>query len=90
LAKLGKAARVAERKRSRNKPVRSTPKTTIDAAEKLLASKDVEGAGKKYKEAQSSLDRAVKTGVLKLNNAARRKSRLTKKINAAKAPAPKA
>lgn len=89
MAKLGKAARVAERKRVRNKPVRSTPKTTIDAAERLLAAKDTEGVHVKFKEAQSSLDRAVKKGVIKLNNSARRKSRIMKKINAAKATATK-
>lgn len=89
MAKLGKAARGSERRRLRNKPVRSKPKTAIDAAQGLLAAKDIEGARQKFKEVQGSLNRAVKTGVLKLNNAARRQSRLMKKINAAKPVASK-
>ena len=89
MAKLGKAARVAERKKTGNKTVRSMPKTAIDEVERLLAAKDLEGAMEKYKEAQSALDRGVKRGVLKLNNAARRQSRLIKKINAARATATK-
>lgn len=90
MAKLGKSARIAERKRLRNKPARSEPKTAIDEVERLLASKDVEGAEKKFREAQSTLNRGVKKGVLRLNNAARRQSRLIKKINTAKATVKKA
>lgn len=86
MAKPAKAARVAERKRLQNKPVRSKPRTAIDEVEKLLAAKKSEEAQAKFKEAQRSLDKAVKKGVLHLNNAARRKSRLMKKMNAAKQP----
>ncbi len=85
MPKLGKNARMAERKRLRNKPVRSKAKTKIDAVEKAVAAKDLEGVLKLYKEAQSSLHKAVKIDVLKRNNAARRNSRMMKKINAMKA-----
>lgn len=90
MSKLGKSARIAEKKRLRNKPTRSEPKTAIDEVERLLAAKDIEGAEKKFREAQSSLNRGAKKGVLKLNNAARRQSRLIKKINTAKTTVKKA
>lgn len=82
MPKLGKAARVAERKTEKNKPLRSRAKTRIDSVEEAVASKDLERALNLYKEAQSALDKGVRKQVLKKNNAARRNSRLIKKINA--------
>lgn len=81
--KLGKPARVAERRRIRNKPIRSRAKTEISTTERLIAANDTESAISAYKNAQSILDKAVQKGVLHRNNAARRKSRLMKKLNTA-------
>ena len=80
--------RVAERRRVRNKPIRSLCKTNITKAEKLIFSGEIEAAQKAVITAISSLDRAAEKGVIHPNNAARRKSRLMKKLNQAQAPSP--
>ncbi len=77
--------RVAARREQRNKPVRSAAKTTIVKAEKLIQAGDVEGAKSATVTAVSTLDKAAQKGVLHANNAARRKSRLVKKLNKAAA-----
>ncbi|MDZ4246660.1 MAG: 30S ribosomal protein S20 [Dehalococcoidia bacterium] len=81
-------ARLAEKRRARNKPVRTQSKTRITKAEKLIFSGELEAAQKEVVAAVSTLDKAVKKGILHANNAARRKSRLMKKLNAAKTPTP--
>ena len=78
-----KQMRVAERRRVRNKSVRSLSKTNITKAEKLIFSGQLEEAQKAVLAAISSLDRAAEKGVIHPNNAARRKSRLMKKLNQA-------
>ena len=77
--------RVAERKRLRNKPIRSLCKTNITKAERLIFSGELEAAQKAVAAAISSLDKAAEKGVIHHNNAARRKSRLMKKLNEAQA-----
>ena len=78
-----KQVRVAERKRLRNKSVRSQGKTKITKAERLIFSGELEAAQKAVIAATSSLDRAAEKGIIHDNNAARRKSRLMKKLNKA-------
>ena len=80
-----KQMRVNERKEKRNKPIRSQCKTNITKAEKLIFSGDLEAAQKTVVAAISSLDNAAEKGVIHPNNAARRKSRLMKKLNEAQA-----
>ena len=80
-----KRVRVAEKKRLRNKPVRSQAKTNITKAERLIFSGEIEAAREAVVAAISSLDKAAEKGVIKPNNAARRKSRLMKKLNEAQA-----
>ena len=75
--------RASERKRLRNKSVRSRCKTEITKAEKLIFSNEHESAQKTVLTAISSLDKAAEKGVIHRNNAARRKSRLMKKLNEA-------
>ena len=82
-----KQTRVASRRQQRNKSVRSEVKTNITAAEKLIFSGDHKEAEKAVKTAVSSLDKAAEKGILHANNAARRKSRLLKKLNQASTPA---
>ena len=77
-----KMIRVAARRTVQNKPVRAEAKTRIDRAEKLITTKPAEAAAA-VTEATSVLDKAAAKGVLHKNNAARRKSRLMKKLNAA-------
>ncbi|MBA7696562.1 30S ribosomal protein S20 [subsurface metagenome] len=76
-----KQVRVAERRRVRNKPIRGLTKTSITKAEKLIFSGELESAQKAVLVAISSLDKAAEKGVIHANNAARRKSRLMKKLN---------
>jgi small subunit ribosomal protein S20 len=83
-----KQVRVSERKQKRNQPVRSQCKTLITRAEKLIFTGKLEEARKAVTEAVSSLDKAAEKGVIHANNAARRKSRLMKKLNEAQTSAP--
>jgi len=80
-----KAARVAERRRIRNKSYLSRVKTGITKAEKLIFAGDLEKAEEAVVAVISSLDKAAEKGIIHPNNAARRKSRLMKKLNQAKA-----
>ena len=60
-------------------------KTNVTKAEKLIFSGELEAAREAVAAAVSSLDRAAEKGVIHPNNAARRKSRLLKKLNQAQA-----
>ena len=76
-----KAVRSNERRRLRNRAVRSMTKTTLTKAEKALTSGDSETAQNAVALSIKSLDKAAKKGVIHPNTANRRKSRLTKKLN---------
>ena len=73
--------RVSERRQLRNKSIRSQCKTSITKAEKLVFSGELEAAQKAAVTAISALDKAAGKKVIHPNNAARRKSRLMKKLN---------
>lgn len=75
-----KTARVAERKRLRNRAVKSGVKTLIARLEKKIAAKDI-SAREEIVATISSIDRAVSKGVFHRNKAARLKSRLTRKLS---------
>jgi len=77
-----KALRRSERRRIRNRFWRSTARTLIKKARKLIEAGDLEAAAKAVGDAISVLDRAAAKGVIHKNNAARRKSRLMKRFNA--------
>ncbi|MFC1919359.1 30S ribosomal protein S20 [Chloroflexota bacterium] len=77
-----KALRKSEKARARNRSVRSGLKTRTTKAEKLVKERNIEAAPEAVKQATSSLDRAAQKGVIHANAAARRKSRLVKKLNA--------
>jgi len=79
--------RVAGRKHLRNRSILSGCKTSITKAERLIFSGEMEAAQKAVAEAVTSLDKAAEKGVIHPNNAARRKSRLVKKLNEAQASA---
>ena len=76
-----KGMRVAERRRMRNKSVRSLTKTNITKAERRIFSGELDSAQQAVVTAVSSLDKAAKKGVIHANKAARSKSRLVKKLN---------
>ena len=79
-----KQVRVTQRRYLRNKSIQSLCKTNITKAEKLIFSGELESAQEAAATAVSSLDRAAEKGVIHPNNAARRKSRLMKKLNEAR------
>ncbi len=78
-----KRVRTSERRRLRGKSVRSQVKTNIIKAEKLIFSGEIEAAQGAAQVAVISLDKAAEKGIIHQNNAARRKSRLMKKLNQA-------
>lgn len=79
-----KAAKVQERRRIVNRRVRSATRTAVKKALRALSGKGEE-QGEAVRAAASKLDRAVTKGVLHRNAAARGKSRLMKRLNAATA-----
>jgi len=72
-----KRIRSNNRKRIRNKMVRSATRTAVKQAREA----DAPGAASATKDAISALDSAARKGVIHPNNAARRKSRLMKRLN---------
>jgi small subunit ribosomal protein S20 len=80
-----KQARIAEKRRLRNRSVSSQTKTNITRAERLIFSGELEVTREAVLAAISSLDKAAEKGIIHPNNAARRKSRLMKKLNQAQA-----
>lgn len=77
-----KAARQAEKRRVANRSVRTRVKNASKAVATAVSG-GAEGAASALRTAQSVIDRAAKRGVLHPRAAARRKSRLMKKLNAA-------
>ncbi|MHB8085849.1 MAG: 30S ribosomal protein S20 [Dehalococcoidia bacterium] len=77
-----KSARSAARKAERNKAIRSSTRTDVAKAEKLVTGKKSEEAQAAIVQAISALDKAARKKVIHRNAAARKKSRLMKKLNA--------
>ena len=75
-----KRNRQNEKARARNKAVRSELKTTTKAAEAAIGTDDLDAA---LVSAIRRIDTAAQKGVIHKNSAARKKSRLMKKANAA-------
>lgn len=75
-----KAARVSLRRQQRNKAIRSSVRTHLAKVDRLISSNDLETAKNAAASASIVLDKAARKGVIHPNNAARRKSRLTKKL----------
>ncbi|GIW09075.1 MAG: hypothetical protein KatS3mg061_0132 [Dehalococcoidia bacterium] len=73
--------RQAERRRLRNKPIRTRTRTAVKEARAAILA-GAENAAELMRTAISQLDRAVTKGVLHRNAAARRKSRLMRRYNA--------
>ena len=75
-----KRIRSSERKRLRNKPVRTALKTYVRSAQAQITSDDAESAEAVVR-AISALDKAASKGIIHRNQAARRKARLMAKFN---------
>lgn len=71
-----------QKRRVHNRAIRSRLRTVVNKANDLIEEGNPEAAQEAVRQAVSELDRAVKKGILHRNNAARRKSRLVKRLNA--------
>jgi small subunit ribosomal protein S20 len=69
-----------EKKRLRNRVVRGSTRTFVQKARLVIGEGNVEDAKTATLEAISALDKAASKGVIHKNNAARRKSRLMKRL----------
>jgi small subunit ribosomal protein S20 len=77
-----KAIRTSERRRLRNRLVVTSTRTHIKRARITITGGNQSDAREAVVSAIRSLDKAVSKGILHKNNAARRKSRLMKRLNA--------
>jgi len=78
-----KAIRVIRRRTLYNAMYKSSTKTAVRKFERALAAGQIEQAKELLVKAISRLDKAAKKGVIHPNAAARKKSRLTRRLNAA-------
>jgi small subunit ribosomal protein S20 len=78
-----KRMRVTAKRTARNRHVKSTVKTALRRYSDTLAQGDLESAGDKLQVAVKTIDKAVSKGVVHKNAAARKKSRLAKRLNKA-------
>lgn len=77
-----KRIRSNERKRIRNRVYTSRTRTQVKTARLAINSDDKEKAIAETREAIRLLDKSADKGIIHANNAARRKSRLMKQLNA--------
>ena len=77
-----KRVRVIEKKTLRNSMIKSAYKTTIKKFEKAIEDKNIDEAKALFIEATKKIDQACSKGVIVKNTAARKKSALSKKLNA--------
>ncbi len=77
-----KAMRQSERRRVRNRMIRTRTRTFVKRARAaVVAEPAAPSTEETLRQAISALDRAVSKGVLHRNSAARRKSRLMRQLN---------
>ena len=76
-----RSARVVERKSLRNRPIRTATRTYVKKALETIEAGDLAAAAESTGQAIKLLDKAATKGVIHRNNAARRKSRLMKRLN---------
>lgn len=76
-----KRIRQNEKRRMRNRALRSSLRTHLRKYRALLQAKDVDAAAAAYAEIQKHLDKSVTKGILHKNAAQRHKSRLAAALN---------
>ncbi len=77
-----KRNRQNEKRRVRNRVFHGRARTYVKRAHQTIVEGDVQTANDATRLAASELDKAAARGVIHKNNAARRKSRLMKRLNA--------
>lgn len=76
-----KALRQSEKRKVRNLRRKRDIKETTKKLKKSIEAKNIEEAKQLLINTYKTLDKAVKTGIIKKNTANRKKSRLTKALN---------
>lgn len=76
-----KRAKKAKVRALRNRTIKSTVKTMIKRFEEAVQAANVEEAKVRLQKAIKTIDKAASKGILHKNNAANKKSRLTKLYN---------
>ena len=79
-----KRTKIIEKKTLRNNMIKSEYKTAVKKFEAAVNSGDVKVATKLYSEATKQVDMACSKGIIVKNTAARKKSSMSKKLNAMK------
>ncbi|WP_211745518.1 30S ribosomal protein S20 [Paenibacillus sp. Marseille-Q4541] len=77
-----KRVKTNDKRRALNASQKSALRTSVKAADQALATNEVDTAKAAIQAASKSLDKAVSKGLVHKNAAARKKSRLAKKLNA--------
>lgn len=80
-----KRVKVIEKKTLKNNMIKSAYKTAVKKFEQAVEAGNMEEAKTLFSEATKKIDQACAKGVIVKNTAARKKSSLSKKLNAAKA-----
>jgi len=80
-----KRVKVIEKKTLRNNMIKSAYKTAVRKFDEAIAAGNIEEAKTLFSEATKKIDQACTKGVIVKNTAARKKSSLSKKLNAAMA-----
>ena len=78
-----KRVKVIEKKTLRNNMIKSAYKTAVKKFEQAIEAGNIEEAKVLFSEATKKIDQACAKGVIVKNTAARKKSSLSKKLNAA-------
>ena len=80
-----KRVRVIEKKTLRNNMIKSSYKTAVRKFDEAIQAGNIDDAKKLFSEATKKIDQACTKGVIVKNTASRKKSSLSKKLNAANA-----
>ena len=80
-ASAAKRARQSEKRRVRNRLVRTRMRNSIRRARVVLSAGDREAAEDVVRQACRELDKAAQKGIIHRNTAARTKSRLAQRLN---------
>ena len=72
---------LSKQSNERNRAERSALKTVLKKFDAAVAEGNQAAAGEAYQAAVKSVDQAVGKGILHKNNAARKKSQITRKLN---------
>ena len=80
-----KRVKIIEKKTMTNNMIKTGYKSAVKKFEEAIAAGNLEEAKKLFSEATKKIDQACSKGVIVKNTAARKKSSLSKKLNAAMA-----